>query len=172
VKDGKSYAKAVRAHKLTWQALWQIVIPQFQSYLEERDPQTCHALVKAMDDEDYDTLLLISEAQDFNQHIADFAKAKQDDKNSIYWWNYMRMESLLLSFIRAQREGLWELHLAAFSGMLSYFYRYDHTNYARWGSVYLSQMKQLPEEIEEEFRQGNFVVKCSNQCFNQVSPDH
>ena len=33
-------------------------------------------------------------------------------------------------------------------------------------------MKQLPDEVKEEFYKGNFVVKGSNQCFNQVDPDH
>ncbi|KAG1654856.1 hypothetical protein GQR58_024808 [Nymphon striatum] len=34
---GKSYAKGVRAHKLTWQALWQLLLPQFISFLEENN---------------------------------------------------------------------------------------------------------------------------------------
>lgn len=45
-------------------------------------------------------------------------------------------------------------------------------NYARWGCVYLSEMHQLPAEVEEEFSKGNFVVKGSEQSFNQVDPDH
>ena len=49
---------------------------------------------------------------------------------------------------------------------------YNHTNYARWGTVYLAEMNRLPEEIYDEFMNGNFVVKESNQSFNQVDPDH
>ena len=56
--------------------------------------------------------------------------------------------------------------------MLPYFSRYDHLNYARWGSVYISEMKQLPKEVLEEFKKGNFVVKWNANKFNQVSPDH
>ena len=33
-------------------------------------------------------------------------------------------------------------------------------------------MKQLPDEVKEEFVKGNFVVKCSSNKFNQVDPDH
>ena len=33
-------------------------------------------------------------------------------------------------------------------------------------------MHQLPDEVAHEFRQGNFVVKGSDNCFNQVDPDH
>ena len=56
--------------------------------------------------------------------------------------------------------------------MLPFFQRYDHTNYARWGAVYIAEMNQLPQEVQTEFEQGNFVVKRSNQKFNQVDPDH
>ena len=56
--------------------------------------------------------------------------------------------------------------------MLPFFHRYDHTNYARWGSVYLAQMKMLPPEVLEEFEQGNWVVKGSTNVFNQVDLDH
>ena len=69
-------------------------------------------------------------------------------------------------------EGLLTLHLESFREMLPFFFRYSHLNYARWGCVYLSEMHQLPPEVEEEFRLGNFVVKGSDQSFNQVDPDH
>ena len=52
------------------------------------------------------------------------------------------------------------------------FFRYDHLNYARWGSAYIAEMEQLPQEVLEEFKKGNFVVKWKASKFNQVSPDH
>ena len=38
---------------------------------------------------------------------------------------------------------------------------YDHTNYARWGTVYVAEMHQLPAVVQAEFQKGNFVVKGS-----------
>ena len=52
------------------------------------------------------------------------------------------------------------------------FYRYDHQTYARWGIIYIAEMKQLPDEVKEEFAKGNFVVKCSATKLNEVDPDH
>ena len=49
--------------------------------------------------------------------------------------------------------------------------RYNHTDYARWGPVYLAEMHQLPAEVLEEFKTGNFVVKWSSANCKQVSPD-
>ena len=55
--------------------------------------------------------------------------------------------------------------------MLPFSHRYDHTNYARWGAVYLAEMKQLPAEVQAEFDNGNWVLKSSPRRFNQVDPD-
>ena len=83
----------------------------------------------------------------------------------------MEMVSVPLMFTRAQREVIWDLYLHSFCHMLPYFFRYDHLNYARWGSVYIAEMEQLPKEVLEEFKKGNFVVKWNESKFNQVSPD-
>ena len=81
------------------------------------------------------------------------------------------MVEILLNFTRANRDGDWNLHLQAFTAMLPYFTTYDHVNYAWWGTLYISEMNQLPEEVKKEFEAGNFVVKRSQSKFNQVDPD-
>ena len=48
---------------------------------------------------------------------------------------------------------------------------YDHTNYARFGPVYLADMKNLEKtalELNAYFTDGNFVVKRSKRYFNKV----
>lgn len=82
------------------------------------------------------------------------------------------MISILLLFTRSERDGIWDLYLNSFTAMLPYFSRYDHTNYAKWGAVYVAEMHHLPQEVLDEFRAGNFVVKGTNRQFNQVDPDH
>ena len=86
----------------------------------------------------------------------------------------MSMVEILLDFIRAEREGNWNLHLEAFAAMLPWLIIYDHTNYAKWGPVYLAEMKNLENtapEVYAEFMNGNFVVKRSKRRFNQVPAD-
>ena len=51
---------------------------------------------------------------------------------------------------------------------------YDHTNYTRWGAVYLADCKQLETthpDVYREFLDGNVVVKSSLSAFNQLSTD-
>ena len=100
------------------------------------------------------------------------AQRSKENVNFKFWWNFMEMVSILLMFTRAQREGIWDLYLHSVRHMLPYFFRYDHLNYARWGSVYIAMMEQLPKEVLEEFKMGNFVVKWNESKFNQVSRDH
>ena len=86
------------------------------------------------------------------------------------------MISLLLRFIRAEREGNWQLHvhMSSFAGMLPWFRIYDNTNYTRWGSIYLADMHQLELKypaVYQDFIAGNSVVKQTKTLFNQLSTD-
>ena len=104
--------------------------------------------------------------------MKEFAEALAvDDPNAEFWWQYMTMVSILLSFTRTQYDWLWDLHLYSFKRMLPYVFRYDHVNYARWGTVYLAEMSTLPPEVLLEFQEGNFIVKRTKRCFNQISAD-
>ena len=49
--------------------------------------------------------------------------------------------------------------------MLPYFFRYDHVNYAIWGTVYVADMSTLPTEVLLEFQEA------TERRFNQVSAD-
>ena len=58
--------------------------------------------------------------------------------------------------------------------MLPWFAVYDHTNYTRWGAIYLADMKNIEQnhsDIFTEFVNGNFVVKKTGHGFNQISTD-
>ena len=52
----------------------------------------------------------------------------------------MEMVWLLLNFIHDDGDANWLLHLETFRAMLSYDRAFDHLNYLRWGTVYLTDM--------------------------------
>ena len=70
----------------------------------------------------------------------------------------MSMVEILLHFIRAERECNWNLHLEAFAAMLPWLTIYDHTNYAKWGPVYLEEMKNLENTAPEVYAEFMNVV--------------
>ena len=82
------------------------------------------------------------------------------------------MASILLDFTRAQRDGSWDMYLYSFRCMLPFFFKYDHVNYARWGTMYLAEMARLLQNALRECEQDNFVVKRADRQVNQVSLDH
>jgi hypothetical protein len=51
--------------------------------------------------------------------------------------------------------------------------RYDHTNYARWGTVYVEEMARLPDEVLLVLCRGNFGVQWAEDSpFTCVDEDH
>ncbi|XP_063763531.1 uncharacterized protein LOC134880508 [Eleginops maclovinus] len=160
VMSGKAYNKGMRAHKLTLQALWQLLLPTFLAFAAESNKE-CHDEISAMaadeNPEMIPQLITYLKQEQFDSLLKDFIASKSEDVNFVFWWNYMDMVSTLLQFTRAQRDGLWELHLHSFSWMLPYFMRYDHLNYARWGPVYIAEMHQLPEPVLSEFQEATLL---------------
>ena len=91
-------------------------------------------------DNDIAALVSFFQGEQYCKALAEFLTVESENANFKFWWQYIEMVSTLLLFTRAQREGIWELHLASFLKMIPLFMRYDHFNYARWGIVYLSEM--------------------------------
>ena len=178
VLAGKSYSKAMRAHKITIQVLWRMIIPKFMDFLSHENSD----MAKLMNDEikkykdgnkNYADLMSLLQTNEWREYLSTFVKQESDKSvNFSFWWKYMEMISILLMFTRAQRDGNWELYLLSFRQMIPFYFQYDHQNYARWSIIYLAQMIQIPEQIREEFMKGYFVVKCSELKFTQVDPDH
>lgn len=170
VLAGKSYAKGIRVHKITLQSMWRMLLPQLISFMEGKNPTLREALDKAQNSPVEDLVTLLS-SEEFKGTIEAFVTVN-DNPNFRFWWGYMEMVHILLLFPPAQRDGIWDLHLCVFQQMLPYFMQYNHINYARWGTIYLNEMHQLPQPVKREFEAGNFVVKRSLHHFSQVDPDH
>jgi hypothetical protein len=187
VLEGKAYYRGVRAHTLTYEALQRMKWVKFQQWLQMRErndsvDKTKIQEIKDMFDnakpgfhQDISTstheLASTLLSEHFKSTCHDFNNEITSDPNVSFWNGYIEMVEILLDFIRAHRDGNWELHLDSFAAMLPWMTLYDHTNYARWGLVYLADMKSLPQEVKEEFEGGNFVCKKTKHRFNQVPFD-
>ena len=66
--------------------------------------------------------------------------------------------------LRADREGIWELHLDAVQRALYLFAAFDCTNNLRWCSVYLEDKRRLSHtapSLHSYFSNGNFSIRVS-----------
>ena len=106
VMSGKGYACPMRTHKLTFQALWQILLPQMKAHMDTTDIALIaelNSLEMSSDAESISQMVEILTSERFHQPILNFAKLlKEKDPNTEFWFNYMEMVSILLFFTRAQ----------------------------------------------------------------------
>ena len=78
---------------------------------------------------------------------------------------------IMLSNLRAEREGDWSTHLMSSSKMLPYFFITNRTNYSRWMPVYILDMLELPAEIKSAFEKGEFSNRQTSGSFNGIWSD-
>ena len=115
--DGKSYAKEIRAHKLTVQALWQILHTMLVSYLDTDDPDLSELLRAVMNPEhyDYDTLVSVLASSEFQNSLAAFVGSRQASHHFQFWWKYIEMVNILRS--RELRETAYGSSISVLSGI-------------------------------------------------------
>ena len=66
---------------------------------------------------------------------------------------------LMMTYVMAEREGDWLLHLATFTKMLPYYFAAGHVSYAMYGLYYLRSMEKLPPHVERRFLKGKHVTR-------------
>lgn len=84
------------------------------------------------------------------------------------------MMQIVSDLLRADHEGIWKLHIDAVQKALFLFAAFDSTNYFRWRSLYLEDMRRLPQtslSINKHFSQGNFSIKDKPGRFTAVGGD-
>ena len=93
----------------------------------------------------------------------------------VFWNSYLEMVELVMNFVRATREGNWDLHLESIKNMLPWFFAYDHINYARYLPVYLAHMLLLQDthpEAHALLTNGEFgVQRTTSHGFSQLPVD-
>ena len=186
IMQGKSWNRAVRAHKLTMEAMWRALFRTFKLWHDHNQKRSIedannYATPIAATFKENDHENIPATVQEFVEHVDDlvqdinkFFEENASNATLMFWRQYIDLVETLLLFVRADREADWTLHLSTFKSMLPFMITYDHTNYARWGVIYLLDMLQLEQtapSVYQEFLAGNFVVKESTGYFNQIATD-
>lgn len=160
ILSGKMYNHAVRAHKLTFEALWRVYWSGMQRLLAENDrtinlevTELANSIVEAFLSKNADAKVnTITTLSAKVKSMMEFKEYNADSPTFKFWRQYMKMVEIILGFTREEREGNWQLHLSSFAAMLPYFAMYDHINYAKWGPVYLMDMALLSETAPDVYR--------------------
>ena len=93
-----------------------------------------------------------------------------DKSNTAQLWIdcFVRPTLILMTFIRAERESDWPLHLWAVGWMLPYFFASSHVNYAIYELYYLRSMESLPEDVHSLFLRRQHTMRHVS-CVSSVS---
>ena len=185
VLEGKHYNRALRTHKIVVEALMRL---NWQAFIqcERESPHTSitrqmeavevalQNVRKGLTSVSIQVLYDSPELKDLLQSLEQFNGSTRG-KMGKFWQSYIEMVSLLLRFIRATREGDWNLHLVCVKDMLPWMFAYDRINYARYLPVYLCDMLALEQNhpsVHQAVNSGDFVVQRSScNGFSQVAVD-
>ena len=185
--EGRSYNRAIRVHKLAYEALTRVTWGRFQPWVEERYPVDVDYIKRALDEvtslandlkkENHDRVIQSQPFKHLNERFEEFVDHLRKTNGPLlaFWMSYVDMFELMLHMVRASREGDWTLHLFCVLRTLPRCFAYDAINYARYMSVYFSDMTSLPEkhpEIHEFMKAGGFSIQMnSDNSFGRIPMD-
>ena len=105
-------------------------------------------------------------------NVPDFNTCRKDkeskDPQFFYWSQTLRLQQLVISFVRSIRSRDFSLYKTTIAQLLPWFFAFNHTSYARWLSVHLCDMLQLQEtnpDVFNHFNEDHFIVRNQNVHF-------
>ena len=81
------------------------------------------------------------------------------------------LEMLHFSFGRSLRQSDFSLFTASFEAMLPWLAALNHSNYLRWGCIFLCDMHSLAASDADEFVEGHFTIKKTERIFSAIGID-
>ncbi|XP_066919527.1 uncharacterized protein [Clytia hemisphaerica] len=186
IKDGKHLYRSLEAYFALYLAIFSRYMDCFinKNQAIERDLRAVvvHS-ISEVSAYSSSNKIKIEKAHDSIQDVLtkiDFAKLQKDFDTTLvnqskYMRSFMRLFEVLLLFIRASRDQLWNLHLQTLHSLCPYFFAFDMLNYARMTPVYLSQMfalEKADKETWELLSNGGFCINKSHVPFSSIGADH
>ena len=188
--EGKQVSRGNRGMKLMLEALYRLYQEAFWACVQQRDQTDLRRndmdkLVRdiqqafASGDRRESDRLLFKQLE--SEHIATLqalqreftAAGRMKWATFAYWDTFMHGVGTLLRLLRAERDGLFELHLIAVYE-IPRCRAADRGNYVRYLPGYLNGMVTLQQkqpQFYEYLRDGGFVVRLSSRRFNAVATD-
>ena len=145
VLSGKHYNRAMRVHKLLFEAMERLRLEAFAKSLTTEEKSKLDWLdVILMEDSSLDKFLENCARNSVNEvkEMYDKFVNERSKVNALFafWSKYIEMVQLLLLYIRATRTTDWSLHLSSLRSMIPWFFATDCVNYSRYASSYWIEM--------------------------------
>ena len=154
--QGKQYNRAVRFHKLLYEALMRILWEKFCNRIDDSETADSSILREISErlsenptNETYNGILLDPRFDVLINSFSVFFDNVQAQRGtmSTFWMSYMTMVKTLLDIIRASREGNnLLLHLESVESIIPWCFANNRTNYPRYLPYYVQSMKELQKD--------------------------
>lgn len=174
---GHAYARALRAHIMSFTALGIIICRNLNPSDEFQN--SIKNFFSTWDSEP--PLLTDCEEQTFitdmcERFIQQLTLMEENGPTSKLWIQYFKSIVIVLQFLEAERLGNWELHLQSVKQMLPFFHASGHYQYAKYAQIYLQQMANLelimdPLEFDEYTKKGFFTIRRSEKAWAGIWSD-
>ena len=123
VLQGRDFEGGMRLHRISYQAAWRVIKPQFYEYLKDSNEDLYKDVISLSEARFFKALSDRLNNEEFFNELNAFINMKKMDKNFSYIWNYLEMVQKLLSFTRGERTENFTLQMNAFTRMLDDFTR-------------------------------------------------
>ena len=188
--QGKQVSKGNRAMKLVLEALYRLFQEAFWTWLQQQEHTTfqkenMYKLAKEIQNafETGDRESAITLTKQLESEYMEPLQVLQQEFTKVgsaqsatfaYWETFIKGGNILLRLLRAEREGLFGLHLIAVGEIIPWCRAADRGNYARYLPGYLNDMLTLQKKHPKSYQylhEGGFVVRRSLHQFNAVASD-
>ncbi len=68
---------------------------------------------------------------------------KQQSPTFQFWDTVLRLEKLILIFVRSHHENNFDLYIEVLEALVGFFFILDHYNYARWIPIHINHYQLL-----------------------------
>ena len=147
-----NYNRAVRMHKIFYEALMRLLINAFESSVSE-DQKVILDSKTAADEElklnlglgKSTALLENDDIQRWYEMFTCFVESMTNNGSDLskFSLSYLELCELLLNLIFATRSGNWKLYLACIVEVIPWTFAYDRQNYARYLIPFLNDMRNF-----------------------------
>ena len=108
------------------------------------------------------------------QQLLEGKEAMRDKRTARLWLQYLEMVEILLTFIKSERTGNWQLNLQMCHRMLPFLAAAGHNNYTKSLHLYLQNMQKLQQthpDVYRQFEEGYHVIRRSDRYWAGLSTD-
>lgn len=164
---GKKYNLAWSIHEAFSEAIGRFFIKTYLSESIEQVPTLVSQLPDSSNVRDALTQSgLLDEVYEQYNNIRQRCLEMEMGKTPKFWLMYMDIVDIQLQMHFAINLDDFDIRLKSWDRMIPYYFAMNKTHYARYGSFYCAEMKNLEEThpgAREELRNGNGISVCRNK---------